>query len=102
MRDDTPVLIGAGQFTYRGAAENSPTPLELLKIAAEKAAADAGLAGSVLARIDALAVIAFSIDAPGALSRLRAPRLADPPASLAAALGAAPRAAVYGTTGGNS
>ncbi|MDB5456288.1 MAG: acetyl-CoA acetyltransferase, partial [Caulobacter sp.] len=102
MRDDTPVLIGGGQFTHRGPAENSPPPLQLLKIAAEKAAADAGLPGSVLARIDALAVIAFSIDAPGALSRLRAPRLADPPASLAAALGADPAYAVYGETGGNS
>ena len=39
MRDDTPVLIGGGQFTYRGAADQSPSPLELLKIAAERAAA---------------------------------------------------------------
>jgi acetyl-CoA C-acetyltransferase len=102
MRDDTPVLIGAGQFTYRGAPENSPSPLELLKIAAEKAVADAGLSGAVFAQLDALAVVAFSIDAPGGLSRLPIPRLSDPPASLAAALGADPAWSVYTETGGNS
>lgn len=86
MRDDTPVLIGAGQFTYRGDAGNSPSPLQLLKLAAERAVLDAGLKGSVLADLDALAVVAFSIDAPGGLSKLPLPRLADPPASLARAL----------------
>ncbi|WP_454760142.1 acetyl-CoA acetyltransferase [Caulobacter segnis] len=102
MRDDTPVLIGAGQFTYRGEAGNSPSPLELLKTAAERAVLDAGLAGSVLADLDALAVVAFSIDAPGGLSKLPLPRLADPPASLARAVGAAPTWSVYTETGGNS
>lgn len=102
MRDDTPVLIGAGQFTYRGEAENSPSPLELLKTAAERAVLDAGLAGSVLADLDALAVVAFSIDAPGGLSKLPLPRLADPPASLAKAVSASPAWSVYTETGGNS
>ncbi|MDI1366343.1 MAG: acetyl-CoA acetyltransferase, partial [bacterium] len=102
MRDDTPVLIGAGQFTFRGSAENSPPPLELLKIAAERAIADAGLLGTVLADLDALAVIAFSIDAPGGLSKLPLPRLVNPPASLARAVGATPAWSVYTETGGNS
>lgn len=102
MRDDTPVLIGAGQFTYRGDIENSPSPLELLKIAAERAVGDAGLSGSVLAELDGLAVIAFSIDAPGGLSELPLPRLANPPASLARVLGARPAWSVYTETGGNS
>lgn len=102
MRDDTPVLIGAGQFTYRGAPENSPSPLELLKIAAERAVADAGLSGAVLAELDALAVVAFSIDAPGGLSRLPIPRLSNPPASLSKALKASPAWSVYTETGGNS
>ncbi len=102
MRDDTPVLIGAGQFTYRGAAETSFSPLQLLKLAAERAVLDAGLKGSVLADLDALAVVAFSIDAPGGLSKLPLPRLADPPASLARALSASPRWSVYTETGGNS
>jgi len=102
MRDDTPVLIGAGQFTYRGDAANSPSPLKLLKVAAEEALLDAGLKGSVLADLDALAVVAFSIDAPGGLSKLPLPRLSDPPASLARAVGADPRWSVYTETGGNS
>ena len=102
MRDETPVLIGAGQFTYRGDAGNSPSPLELLKVAAERAVLDAGLEGSVLADLDALAVVAFSIDAPGGLSKLPLPRLANPPASLARAFGADPRWSVYTETGGNS
>jgi acetyl-CoA C-acetyltransferase len=102
MRDDTPVLIGAGQFTYRGEAANSPSPLELLKVAAEQAVLDAGLKGSVLADLDALAVVAFSIDAPGGLSKLPLPRLSDPPASLARALSASPAWSVYTETGGNS
>ncbi len=102
VRDNTPVLIGAGQFTYRGKAENSLSPLELLKIAAERAVEDAGLSGSVLAELDALAVIAFSIDAPGGLSKLPVPRLANPPASLARAFAASPGWSVYTETGGNS
>lgn len=102
MRDDTPVLIGAGQFTYRGDAGNSPPPLELLKVAAERAALDAGLKGSVLADLDALAVVAFSIDAPGGLSKLPLPRLSDPPGSLARAVSASPAWSVYTETGGNS
>lgn len=75
MRDETPVLIGAGQFTFRGPAENSPSPLELLKIAAKRAIARAGLQGTVLAQLDALAVVAFSIGASGGLSKLPLPRL---------------------------
>jgi acetyl-CoA C-acetyltransferase len=102
MRDHTPVLIGAGQFTSRAKPENSPSPLELLKIAAERAVSDVGLSGSVLAELDALAVIAFSIDAPGGLSKLPLPRLANPPASLARAIGASPGWSVYTETGGNS
>jgi acetyl-CoA C-acetyltransferase len=102
MRDETPVLIGAGQFTYRGKAEVAPTPLELLKIAADRAAADAGLDPSALAGLDALAVIGFTIDAPGALSGLPFPRLKNPPASFARLVGADPAYAVYSHMGGNS
>ncbi|ALL13370.1 acetyl-CoA acetyltransferase [Caulobacter henricii] len=102
MRDNTPVLIGAGQFTFRGEIENSPSPLQLLKIAAERAVADAGLLGSDLAGLDAMVVIAFSIDAPGGLSKLPMPRLINPPSSLARALGADPAWKVYTETGGNS
>ncbi|HEY5007544.1 MAG TPA: acetyl-CoA acetyltransferase, partial [Caulobacteraceae bacterium] len=95
MHDDTPVLIGAGQFTYRGAAEASPSPLKMIKIAAERASADAGLDVSVLAGLDTLAVVGFTIDAGGALQRLPFPRLKNAPLALANELGAKPRYAPY-------
>ena len=102
MRDDTPVLIGAGQFTYRGQAGDLPSPLELLKIAADRAALDAGLAPGALAGLDALAVVGFTIDAGGGLSQLPFPRLSNPPASFARAVGASPRWSAYSHMGGNS
>ena len=49
MGNVIPVLIGAGQFTYRGDPAQSPSPVALLKIAAERAAADAGIGAAGLA-----------------------------------------------------
>ena len=102
MHEDTPVLIGAGQFTYRGEANVSPSPLRMIKIAAERAAADAGLGAEKLAGLDALAVVGFTLDAPGNTGRFPFPRLHNPPASLAKRLGANPRYAVYTHMGGNT
>jgi len=102
MRDETPVLIGAGQFTYRGAAETSPSPLAMIKIAAERAAADAGLAPEKLAGLDALTVVGFTVDAAGNQGRFPFPRLHNPPASLARRLGADPRYQAYSHMGGNT
>ncbi len=102
MLDNTPVLIGAGQFTYRGEAAASPSPLQMIHDAARRAAADAGLPESALAGLDALTVIGFTIDAGGGLQRLPFPRLTNPPSSLAKAMGAKPRYAVYSHMGGNS
>jgi len=65
MADRTPVLIGAGQFTYRGDPATSPSPTALLKIAADRARHDAGLADGALAGIDGLAVMGFAVDAEG-------------------------------------
>ncbi|MGH6997732.1 MAG: acetyl-CoA acetyltransferase, partial [Phenylobacterium sp.] len=100
MDERTPVLIGAGQFTYRGDPAASPSPTALLKIAAERAAQDAGLDPEKLSKIDALAVIGFTIDAPGG-GRL-VPHSTNPPATLAKRIGADPKYAVYSHMGGNS
>ena len=100
MGDVIPVLIGVGQFTYRGDPAVSPAPTALLKIAAERAAADAGLGAPGLAAIDALAVAGFTVDAPGG-GRV-VPHSTNPPASLARRIGAAPRWAVYSHMGGNT
>ncbi|HEX3366972.1 acetyl-CoA acetyltransferase [Phenylobacterium sp.] len=101
MDGRTPVLIGAGQFTYRGDPAASPSPVALLKIAAERAAADAGIGAAGLAAIDALAVAGFTIDAPGS-NRGMIPHSTNPPASLAREIGAAPNWAVYSHMGGNT
>jgi len=101
MGSAIPVLIGAGQFTYRGDAAASPSPTALLKIAAERAAADAGIGAAGLAAIDALAVAGFTIDAPGS-NRGAIPHANNPPASLAKQLGANPGWAVYSHMGGNT
>ena len=95
-----PVLIGAGQFTYRGDPGASPSPVSLLKIAAERAAADAGIGAAGLAGLDALAVAGFTVDAPGGGRTV--PHSSNPPASLAAEIGAAPAWAVYSHMGGNT
>lgn len=100
MGDNTPVLIGAGQFTYRGEPGQSPSPVALLKIAAERAALDAGVGAAGLAAIDDLAVVGFTIDAPG--SKRVMPHSTNPPASLAKRLGANPRWSVYSAMGGNT
>src|SRR5215470_11393192 len=100
MADRTPVLIGAGQFTYRGDPAVSPSPTALLKIAAERAALDAGLGPEALKGLDSLAVVGFTIDAQG--SRRVMPHSTNPPASLAKAIGAAPRWSVYSNMGGNT
>ena len=101
MASAIPVLIGAGQFTYRGDPGSSPSPVSLLKIAAERAAADAGIGAAGLAAIDALAVAGFTIDAPGS-NRGTIPHSNNPPASLATTLGANPAWAVYSHMGGNT
>src|SRR5579864_6726772 len=101
MDGTTPVLIGAGQFTHRGDPAASPSPTQLLKIAAERAAADAGIGAAGLAAIDGLAVAGFTIDAPGS-TRGVIPHSTNPPASLAKALGASPTWSVYSNMGGNT
>lgn len=100
MDERTPVLIGAGQYTHRGEAASSPSPTRLLKIAADRAEKDAGLAPGALGAIDGLAVMGFAVDAPG--NRAPIPHSSNPPATLAKSLGAAPGWAVYGHMGGNS
>lgn len=101
MDERTPVLIGAGQFTYRGDPASSPSPTSLLKIAAERAAHDAGIGAKGLVAIDSLAVVGFTIDAPGS-KRGTIPHATNPPATLSKMLGATPSWSVYSEMGGNT
>ncbi|MBI1186734.1 MAG: acetyl-CoA acetyltransferase [Alphaproteobacteria bacterium] len=100
MDPRTPVLIGAGQRTYRKG--QAPGPLAMTREAALLAAEDAGLSPADLAGLDLLGVVGFTVDSDGNIQRLPIPRIADPPAALAAELGAAPRRAVYTHMGGNT
>jgi acetyl-CoA C-acetyltransferase len=101
MDERTPVLIGAGQFTYRGDPAVSPSPTSLLKIAALRAADDAGIGAAGLAAIDTLATVGFTIDAPGS-RRGMIPHSSNAPAQLAKMLGAEPRWSCSTEMGGNT
>ena len=99
---NTPVLIAAGQFTYRGQPQDCPAPIELCRIAAQAACTNVGLEDSLLATIDGLAVVGFTIDAGGNTSKLPIKRAKNPPNALAKALGADPRWRTYTHAGGNT
>ncbi len=95
-----PVLIGGGQRTYRKA--QTPGPRGMVLEAVTLAAADAGIPMSALAATDHLAVVGFTVDAPGTSKRLLVPHMANPPAALAEDLGAQPQVALYTHMGGNT
>jgi acetyl-CoA C-acetyltransferase len=92
---NTPVLIGAGQRTWR--KEAPPLPKNMLEAVSRLAAEDAGVG---LGDVDLMAVVGFTIDAN--TSRNPSPRLENPPAALAARLGCAPKRSVYTYMGGNT
>ncbi|MBL8556624.1 MAG: acetyl-CoA acetyltransferase [Phenylobacterium sp.] len=102
MDERTPVLIGAGQFTYRGDPASSPSPSTLLKIAAERAAADAGIGAAGLAVIDSIVVAPSAIAQPGASRSRGAPFSSNAAAQLGVMLQAKPRWAALSAMGGNS
>ena len=86
MRDNTPILVGAGQFTGR---EDDPlkafSPMDIAAEAARVALADTGLdASSVAQLIDTLAVIRIF---PDSFNRPRMPnpfgRAENPPRAVA-------------------
>ncbi len=96
----TPVLIGAGQQTWRKG--QAPGPLAMLRRASELAFADAGLDIAAAHGVDLLGVVGFTIDSDGNIRNLPIPRIANPPRALSDDLGAAPRRAVYTHMGGNT
>jgi acetyl-CoA C-acetyltransferase len=96
----TPVLIGAGQISYRKGT--APGPLAMLQDANTRAAADAGLSPDALKEIDFLGVVGFTIDAGGPSGKLPIPRLKDPAGTLNQALQAAPKRSLYTHMGGNT
>jgi acetyl-CoA C-acetyltransferase len=102
IHPNTPVLIGAGQFTFRGDAIACPTPIELCAIAARAAATSAGQSEALLRHVDGLAVVGFTIDSVELSAKAPFPRAKNPPNALAHTLGADPAWRRYTHVGGNS
>jgi acetyl-CoA C-acetyltransferase len=103
LPDNTPILVGAGQYTEHLNKQDAPSlhpPMELAARACSAAIADAG--GALLATdIDAIAVIRlFSDSAP--LWACPFGRSNNPPQSIAQRLGANPKKRIYSNVGGNS
>ena len=92
MSESEPILIGVGQVTRHPDDDGEPlaSVIDLIKIAADRAAVDAGQPG-LLQHLDAVHVVhAFSNPHR------------NPPAALAAALGATPAVLEYSAIGGNT
>jgi acetyl-CoA C-acetyltransferase len=100
MSDRTPVLIGAGQVTYRGPPARSPelSPVGFAAEAARRALADAGVRPELINRIAAVRMTADNVP-PGAHPFGSANNF---PRAVARRIGAEPRDAIYGVIGGQS
>ena len=101
----TPILVGGAQFTQRtarqGKVSESLSPIDLLALVAGNALKDSGGQG-LLGAVDTVAVVRFTADSPGDQGRLPKRLYRNPPASLAAKIGAKPRRTLYTATGGNT
>jgi acetyl-CoA C-acetyltransferase len=96
----TPVLIGFGQKTWRRGDGIGPRAMMLE--AASLALADAGLGPGEASDLDLVGVVGFIVDEPGVAQRMPIPRLANPPATLAADLGAKRARPLYTHMGGHT
>jgi acetyl-CoA C-acetyltransferase len=97
----TPVLIGAGQVVSHWAGEgDAPSPQGLRARAARRALADTGQAAAIAAAIDQVAVVRTMADSIPGFAQPGG-RSGNPPGALAAALGLAPRHAIYSRVGGD-
>lgn len=98
----TPVLVGAGQFTFRGDAKDCPPILELLEKAISRAKADAGLSPEDFKTADSVKVVGFTVDAPGPIQNLPFPKLKNAPYAISQKLGLSPQTLQYTHMGGNT
>lgn len=92
--DRTPVLIGAGQVTYRGEPARTPelSPAGFAAEAARRALADAGVRPE---QVDRIAAVRMTADNA-------APGPSPFPRAVARRIGTNPREAIYGHLGGQS
>ncbi len=90
MTTDYPIIVGVGQKTYHPGDADAPSPLDMMEHVARTAAQDAG-APDLLSNIDSVRVV-----------NIMSWPSADPPADLAARLGAPDGERAYTTVGGNT
>lgn len=99
--EETPVIIGVGQYAERLGAEwyLGLSPLDLAARALVGAIQDCGAAGSVAGAIDTVAAIRqFELSVPGLKPRFGASN--NPPRSIASRAGVSPRRAILEVVGG--
>ena len=97
VSDNTPILVGAGQYVERKPTESSP--MHIAASAAQAALAATGGSGVVQA-IDTIAVIKIFSDS-SSLWATEQGRSNNPPQSIARVIGANPEHRIYSETGGN-
>jgi acetyl-CoA C-acetyltransferase len=99
LPDNTPIIVGVGQYVKHLHPDSKPpfsSPMKIASEAAKVALADAGIAAS---EIDTIAIIRlFSDSAKAWASPFGGSN--NPPESLARHIGAAPRARIYSDSGG--
>jgi acetyl-CoA C-acetyltransferase len=106
MHDNTPILVGAGQ--YVGREMTSPaqllSPVEIASEAARRALADAGLSPAHLAQVDTLAVVRMFEHSVADKAMWPNPfgSTNNVPWSIARRIGIHPRHAIYAEVGGQS
>ena len=97
----TPVLIGAAQYTFRGAPAECPSPQAFMAEAAKRALIDAGIEGGRMDAVDAVGVVGFTLDEVPQMKGL-VPTLKNPAAVLAHELGMDAGTTLYTHAGGNT
>ncbi len=103
--DNTPILIGGGQFTQRTAQEKnwkaSQSPMEMLIKAVRMAADDTGAGEKILSNADNISVVRFTADS-SEVGRLPIGQYKNAPRTVAKAIGASPTREYYTAAGGNT
>lgn len=90
MATDYPVIVGVAQETYHPGGDAAPSPLDMMERVAKAAEQDSGVSG-LLSKVDAVRVV-----------NIMSWPSDDPPADLAARVGAPEGERAYTTVGGNT
>ncbi len=101
IADNTPVLVGGGQFTQKCELAYAKNPIEMIVDSARSAARNAGIKTSLLEKIDTIATTSLAADAIG-VDLLQTKPYTNMPRCIGDALGANLINEFAATTGGNT